>query len=78
MSERLERMQTVMRDIFDEPALVVSPATSAADVEGWDSLSHISLVVAMEKEFGVRFDLRELRSLKNVGEWDELIGRKLG
>jgi acyl carrier protein len=71
-------MQRVMRDIFDDPALAISPATSATDVEGWDSLSHISLVVAMEKEFGVRFDLRELRSLKNVGEWDELIGRKLG
>ena len=78
MQERLQRMQTVMRDIFDEPNLVISPTTSAADVEAWDSLSHISLVVAMEKEFGIRFDLRELRSLKNVGEWDALIGRKLG
>jgi acyl carrier protein len=78
VSERLERIQRVMRDIFDEPGLLVSSATSANDVEAWDSLSHISLVVAVEKEFGVRFDLRELRALKNVGEWDDLIGRKLG
>jgi acyl carrier protein len=58
--------------------LRIGRPTSAKDVEGWDSLSHINLVVALEKEFGLKFTLAELKPLKNVGEMEDLIRRKLG
>lgn len=74
----LEKMLPVFRDIFDDENLVLTRATTAKDVEGWDSLSHISLVVALEKEFGLKFTLVELKPLKNVGEMEDLIQRKLG
>ena len=77
MSERLERIQKVMREVLDLPDLVIGPKTAAPDVPGWDSVAHLGLIVAMEREFGIRFDLGDLRSLKNVGDWDDLIGRKL-
>jgi acyl carrier protein len=74
----MERMQPVFRDIFDDVNLQVTRRTTAQDVEGWDSLSHISLVVALEKEFDLKFTLTELKPLKNVGEMEDLIARKLG
>ena len=72
----LETVQTIMRDVFDLPELQVTPALTAQDVEEWDSISHISLVVALEKEFSIRFALGELQSLQNVGEMLVLIEKK--
>ena len=72
----LEKVQTIMRDVFDLPELQVTPALTAQDVEEWDSISHISLVVALEKEFSIRFALGELQSLQNVGEMLALIEKK--
>ena len=72
----LETVQTIMRDVFDLPELQVTPALTAQDVEEWDSISHISLVVALEKEFSIRFALGELQSLQNVGEMLALIEKK--
>ena len=70
------RLQAVFRDVFGDESLVLRRDMTAADVEDWDSLSHISLLVAVEKEFGIRFDLGELKSLKNVGEMMDLVARK--
>ena len=72
----VETVQTIMRDVFDLPELQVTPALTAQDVEEWDSISHISLVVALEKEFSIRFALGELQSLQNVGEMLALIEKK--
>lgn len=72
----LETVQSIMRDVFDLPELQVTPALTAQDVEEWDSISHISLVVALEKEFSIRFALGELQSLQNVGEMLALIEKK--
>ena len=72
----LETVQTIMRAVFDLPELQVTPALTAQDVEEWDSISHISLVVALEKEFSIRFALGELQSLQNVGEMLALIEKK--
>ena len=73
----LARVEAIFRDIFDNEALVVSRATSAVDIEEWDSLNNINLIVAIEKEFKIKFILAELVALKNVGEMIELITEKI-
>lgn len=77
-SEVLDALQPLFRDVFDDDELVLTQETSAADVEGWDSLAHVSLVVAAEQRFGVKFRTAELESLRNVGHFAELISNKLG
>ena len=71
-----ERLTPIFRDIFDREDLTLTPALTARDVAEWDSLSHIRLIVAVEKEFGVKFALGELQSLQNVGEMIALIEKK--
>jgi len=64
----LSEVQEIFRNILDQENLVLSAQTTAADVEDWDSLSHIQLVVAIEKHFKIRFTSREIQSWKNVDE----------
>jgi acyl carrier protein len=66
----------IFRDVFDNDALVVSDGMTAADVPTWDSLSNINMIIAVEKAFGVKFSIKDVRNLKNVGELLELIKRK--
>jgi acyl carrier protein len=73
-----ERLSTVFHDVFDDPSIQLFDAMTAADIEDWDSLTHINLVVATEKEFNTRFDLKEVKALKNVGEFIALIQAKTG
>ncbi|MDD2960348.1 MAG: acyl carrier protein [Lachnospiraceae bacterium] len=73
----LAEVQEIFRDVFDDENLVISEDTSAADIDDWDSLSHIRLVVAIEKKFDIKFAFGELQELKNVGEMLELIQEKL-
>ena len=70
------RLQGVFRDVFDEPDLVLRRSMTAADVEGWDSLNHVSMLAAVEREFGVRFSLTEIKGLKDVGGLMDLLERK--
>ena len=72
------RLQPVFRATFDDPALVVDRATTASDVEGWDSLTHINLMVAVEREFKVRFTTAEVTRMKNVGDLIDAIERRSG
>ena len=72
----LEKLQGIFRDIFDNEELIISSQTTADDIEDWDSITHISLVVTIEKEFHIKFALGELQSLQNVGEMLELIKEK--
>lgn len=74
----LNKVQVIFRDVLDNQDIVLSRETTAGEIEEWDSLSHINLVVAIEKEFGIRFALGELQRLKNVGDMIDLIGRKVG
>jgi acyl carrier protein len=53
MEETLSRLTKVFRDVFDDDDLVISPATTATDVDGWDSINHVNLVLAVEREFKV-------------------------
>ena len=72
-----EKLQKIFRTVFDKDDLVISDDMSAKDIPDWDSLAQINLVVAAEGEFGVRFLTAEIRSLKNVGEFERLIQAKL-
>jgi acyl carrier protein len=73
----LARLQSIFDDVFVEP-VVVTEQLSAADVSEWDSLVHITLVVAVEKAFGVRFGVGEVESTNNVGEFADVILKHMG
>lgn len=66
--EALKQVQDIFRDILDEEQLVLTDNTTAENVDGWDSLSHIQIVVAIEKHFKFRFTSKEILSWANVGE----------
>ena len=63
--------------VFGDDDLVVEPSTTAADVEGWDSVSNIVVLVALEREFGIRFNTGEMAALANVGQLVALITDRL-
>ena len=66
--EIYDKLNEVFQDVFDDEELTVNDATVAADVDGWDSLEHINLIVAAERCFGIKFTMGETTGLKNVGE----------
>jgi len=70
-------VQDIFRDIFDEDDMVIKDSTSSDDIEDWDSLNHINLVSAIEKEFKIKFALGELMTLKDVGAMVDLMVEKL-
>ena len=72
------RLTPIFRDVFADNALVVTDNLTANDVKKWDSLSHINMIYAVEKQFGVRFSIKDVRSMKNVGELIALIKKKAG
>lgn len=72
-----EKVQEIFRDIFDDQNLVIENSTSAIDIDDWDSLNHINLVVAVEKDFQIKFNFNELTELKDVGAMINLIIEKL-
>ena len=76
-SELWTNLINVFRLVFDEEDLVIGPTTSAKDIESWDSLSHVQLVVAIEKRFGIRFNLGEVVALENVGQMVNLIKSRI-
>ena len=72
------KLNEVFRDVFDDETIEVNDETTSKDIEDWDSLEHINLVVAVEKSFGVKFNMGEVAKLKNVGEMADLILSKVG
>lgn len=72
----LAKVQEVFRETLDNDEIVLSETTSADDVEEWESLTHVMLVVAIEKEFSIRFGSSEIQSWKNIGELIETIEKK--
>ena len=72
----LEDVRTVMLDVFDLDELTINSATVAQDVPDWDSLSHIRLMVAIEKHFNIRFTTAEIESFVNIGALVEAISAK--
>lgn len=72
-----EKVQSIFQDVFDDEKLVISESTSGPDIEDWDSLSNVDLIVAMENEFKIKFNIREIQTLKNVGDMIKLIEKEL-
>jgi len=71
--EILEKLQDVFRDVFEDDELTIHRASSADDVEGWDSLMHVSLMINVERAFKAKFSTTQVASLKNVGELVDLL-----
>ncbi len=72
-NEIFDRLNVVFRDVFDDSTITVGEDTTAADIDGWDSLMHITLISAVEDEFGVSFNMRDVVKMKNVGDMADLI-----
>lgn len=76
-AEILQGLTEIFHDVFGDDSLILTAATTAEDVEEWDSFNHINIIVAAEAKFGVKFQTAEIESLKNVGELVALISRKM-
>ena len=74
----LAELTEIFREVFDNDSLILTAETSAEDVEGWDSMNHITIVVESERRFNVKFRTTEIEGLKNVGEFVALIEAKKG
>jgi acyl carrier protein len=72
----LKQMEAILRDVFDEPGLVVSESTSPNDIKGWDSLGQISLILRLEEEFNVVFGTTELVHARSVGDLMTIVATK--
>jgi acyl carrier protein len=72
------KLSPILRDLFDDETLVAVPELTASDVEGWDSLNHVRLIMTIEREFKIRFSAAEVMDLKSLGELMDLIAAKTG
>ncbi len=71
-----ERLNEVFQNVFDDEDIVVDRDTTADDIDDWDSLEHIRLIAAVEREFGVKFTMKEVSAMKNVGEMMDIIAER--
>ena len=67
------RLTEIFEDVFDEDSIVVTPELTAKDVDGWDSLTHIRLILTIEKAFKIKFSTSEIGKLEKVGDLVALI-----
>ena len=74
--EVFERLNKVFRDVFDDDDITVTETTTSADIDDWDSLEDINLVAAVEQEFGIKFTMGQVVTMKNVGEMVDIILQK--
>ncbi len=70
-------LDKVFQDVFDDPKIHVNDGTTADDIDAWDSLEHINLIAAVEKKFKVRFKMKEVSTMKNVGEMVDIIQARM-
>ena len=73
----LEHVQEILRDVLQQPGLIITRESNAASVKGWDSLAHVDILWNVEHEFSVRFALGEIQELKTVGNLVDLVENKL-
>lgn len=71
-----ERLNEVFQNVFDDEDITVDRETTADDIEDWDSLEHIRLIAAVEREFGMKFTMKEVSAMKNVGEMMDIIAER--
>lgn len=74
----MQEVQEIFRDNFDDEEIVLTDATNAEDIEDWDSLEQINLLTAIEKKYGLKFNLSDVRNLQNVGDLLDLLERLMG
>ena len=72
----IKRLNDVFRDVFDDSSIVVTDKTTSADIEDWDSIEHINPIGAVEDAFGLRFKMKEVSGMKNVGEMIDIISER--
>ncbi len=77
-SEILSKVQAIFRTVLKNEAVILDDETTAEDVPGWDSLTHVELIATIEKDFGIRFSIREMLSWKTVGKMVDCIAKKIG
>lgn len=77
MDDTKARVQEVFREIFDNEKLEIFDAMQAKDVKGWDSLTHVTLIVTLEENLGIKFSTREVMGFQNVGEMLVCVSQKL-
>jgi acyl carrier protein len=81
MADLRERVQAIFRQVFNDPSIVLRDDMTAADIDGWDSLAHINLIIAVEKGLGIKFATAEISKMKepdqNVGTFIKLIANKV-
>lgn len=73
-----EKLNGIFRENFDDEDIILAEDTSSADIEDWDSLEQINLIVAIQGEFKVKFNIDEVNAMKNVGEMVDVILQKMG
>jgi len=73
----MEKLNEIFQEVFDDNDIKVGPETTANDVDGWDSLSHVNLIVTVEARFNIKFSHKELLTFKNVGEMLKCIEGKI-
>ncbi|MDT8441704.1 MAG: acyl carrier protein [Desulfuromonadales bacterium] len=73
----IEPLTAIFREVFDDDEIILSREMTADDVDGWDSLSHVNLIVTIEARFNIKFTQKELLTFKNVGDLLDSIQRKL-
>lgn len=71
--EIFEKLNEIFADVFEDDTIEVKETTSSADIEDWDSLTHITLISAVEDEFGIKFAMKDVIGMKNVGEMVDII-----
>ena len=76
--EVLDKVTDIFRDVFDDESIVIGEATTAQDIEDWDSLTHITLISEIENEFGFKFAMKDVLGMKNVGEMLDIVEKELG
>lgn len=81
MNDIQQQLHSILRDVFNDPTLAVNDEMTAIDIDGWDSLAHINVIIAMERGFGVKFATAEISQVKepgqNIGSLVRLVERKL-
>ena len=74
--EAMNALTPIFRDVFDDDSIVLTDETTAADVEGWDSVEHFNLISEIEGRFNMHFSMREVSGMKNVGELAEIVAER--
>ena len=76
VQEAMERLTPVFRDVFDDESIELSEEMTAADIEEWDSVEYFNLISEIERVFGMRFTMREVSGMRNVGELAEIVAAR--